>query len=163
MFAERRLERLPRNISTAEDVVQSALQTILVGTRKSHGGRHPRLDQIQSKKAFLHYLRSAINSVIDSTQRRRELFHIHESIQSISNNSEKNDVSIVLIAAIEPDADDSWVDFKKEFFKECVPGHPCDCSRPLMNGKGFSFGPATCPCEERIALRGKSVRSLSAY
>ena len=116
-FAERRLARLPRNNSTAEDMVQSALQAIMRGTSKKAGGRRPRLGQIQTKAGFLRYLGSAINSVIDATQRKRELFYIHEAIQPCSHYSEENETPLVLIAKVEPDVDASWVDLKKELFK----------------------------------------------
>ena len=55
---------LPRTRVAAEDVVQKALLAIVRGTRKGGEGRRPPREAVRNKDAFLHYVRSAINSVV---------------------------------------------------------------------------------------------------
>jgi hypothetical protein len=114
-FAERRLGSLPRGRFSADDAVQTALLSILLGTVQAGSGRRPNVEHVQAKGPFLHYVRSAINSVIQGQGRNRELLYIHESIHE--KNVEERRTAIVLTSAAEPDADASMVDLKNELFK----------------------------------------------
>lgn len=113
-FAEHRMGRLPRTRISAEDVVQKALHAILRGTKKGESGRRPKKAELSSKSDFLHYIRSAINSVIEAMQRKRELWFDHESIYLTKSTDEPKPV--VLQALSDPDQDVSLVDLKRELF-----------------------------------------------
>jgi hypothetical protein len=88
----------------------------LLGTGKSGLGRQPNNEHVQSKSAFLHYLRSAINSVIDGMGRDRELLCFHESIHETKQSKECH-TTIVLTADASSDADAGMIDLKLELFK----------------------------------------------
>jgi len=113
-FADRRLGCLPRSRFSAEDAVQKALLAILVGTTGTGSGRRPNAQHVQTKAAFLHYVRSAINSVIEALGRNRELQHSHDSIHG--NEDAEARRAIVLTSASEADADGGMVDLKSELF-----------------------------------------------
>jgi hypothetical protein len=114
-FAERRLGWVPRSSIAAEDVVQKALHSILRGTRKGKSGRRPTIGEVRTKQAFLFYIRSAINSVVEATQRKPEFLFIHESIH-LTRDAEEKGTRIVLTALCEPDGDACMVDLKTELF-----------------------------------------------
>jgi len=114
-FAERRLGWLPRSRFSGEDAVQKALLSLIRGTRNGNSGRRPKMEHVRTKGAFLHYIRSATNSVIEGTRRNRELLFIHESIHRTWDGEEEQ-TTVVLAAGTEPDADASLVDLKREFF-----------------------------------------------
>lgn len=115
-FADRRLGSLPRSRFTADDAVQKALLSILRGTVDRDAGRRPRMEQVKTKSAFLHYVRSVINSVIEGRGRCRELLYLHGSIHE-NQDSEDRHTAIVLASAAQPDADAVMVDLKTELFK----------------------------------------------
>jgi len=114
-FAERRMGRMPRTRISAEDVVQKALQGILRGTKKGESGRRPKKAELSSKEHFLHYIRSAINSVIEATQRKLELRFDHQSIHP-TKSADEPQTQVVLQALSDPDQDVSLVDLKRELF-----------------------------------------------
>jgi DNA-directed RNA polymerase specialized sigma24 family protein len=114
-FAERRMGRLPRSRVAGEDAVQKALLSIIRGIGKGKSGRRPRQENLRTKDAFLHYIRSATNSVIEGAQRNRELLFIHQSVHR-TWDGEEEETTAVLAAGTEPDADASLVDLKHEFF-----------------------------------------------
>ncbi len=126
-FAERRLGSLPRSQFSAEDAVQKALLAILVGTTKTGSGRRPKALHVQTKAAFLHYVRSAINSVIEGLGRNRELLYIHESIHE-KEDSEERRTTVVLTSTVQADSDALMVDLKRELFKRLRK----DASRALL-------------------------------
>ena len=114
-FAERRMGGLPRARVAAEDVVQKALLAILRGTRKGGEGRRPPREAVRNKDAFLHYVRSAINSVVEAMRRPRELRFIHETIDR-QMDPESHERVIVPAALPSPDTDPAMVDLKQELF-----------------------------------------------
>jgi DNA-directed RNA polymerase specialized sigma24 family protein len=114
-FAERRMGGLPRARVAAEDVVQKALLAIIRGTRKGGGGRRPPGEAVRNKDAFLHYVRSAINSVVEATRRPRELRFIHETIDR-PMDPESHERVIVPAALPSPDTDPAMLDLKQELF-----------------------------------------------
>jgi len=63
-FAECRLVVHGISPSNGEDVTQRALQLVLQGLETDRGGRRPRLVDLESKPAFLNYLRGIISSLI---------------------------------------------------------------------------------------------------
>ncbi len=95
--------------------MQKALLAILLGTTKAALGRCPKAEQVRTKAAFLHYVRSAINSVIEGLGRNRELLYVHESIHEAEDSEERHTV-LVLTSTAEADADDCMVDLKRELF-----------------------------------------------
>lgn len=115
-FAERRLGSLPRSRVSPEDPVQKALLSIIMGVAGNGLGRRPTSENVQSKAAFLHYVRSAINSVVEAMRRSRELLYFHESIHE-TQNREEGHTTIVLPSAAEADADVNMIDLKRELFK----------------------------------------------
>jgi hypothetical protein len=114
-FAQSRLGRLHGGRMAAEDALHSALHSIVRGTQKGKSGRRPKLEAVRTKDAFLNYIRSATNSVIEAAQRRREVLFIHESIHQAWNAAE-TETTILLAANQGPDADPVLVDFKVEMF-----------------------------------------------
>jgi hypothetical protein len=114
-FAESRLGRLHGGRMSAEDALHKALHSIVRGTGKRKSGRRPRVEDLRTKNAFLNYIRSATNSVIEAAQRKRELLFIHESIHQARNSEEKG-TTILFAAVQDPDADTALVDFKAELF-----------------------------------------------
>jgi hypothetical protein len=77
-FAERRLAAAGLNPASGEDVTQRALAAILRGLETDQGGRVPRLMDIESKSAFLNYIRGAISSISDAMRRKRQFRTQHE-------------------------------------------------------------------------------------
>ena len=114
-FAERRMGGLPLARVSAEDVVQKALLAIIRGTKKGGQGRRPPREAVRNKDAFLHYVRSAINSVVEATRRPRELHFIHEAIDR-PMDPESHERVIVPAALPSPDTDPAMVDLKQELF-----------------------------------------------
>ena len=114
-FADRRLGSLPRSKLSAEDVVQKTLLAILLGTTHSQIGRRPKAQHLQTKDAFLHYVRSAINSIIEGYGRNRELRYTHESIHEEADLEERH-ITLAIKSAFEADADSRMVDLKRELF-----------------------------------------------
>jgi DNA-directed RNA polymerase specialized sigma24 family protein len=114
-FAERRMGGLPRTRVAAEDVVQKALLAIIRGTGKGGQGRRPPREAVRNKDAFLHYVRSAINSVVEATRRPQELRFIHETIDR-QMDPESHERVIVPAALPSPDTDPAMVDLKQELF-----------------------------------------------
>lgn len=115
-FADHRLGSLPRSQLSAEDVVQKTLLAILLGTTHSQVGRRPKFRHLQTKATFLHYVRSAINSVIEAFGRSQELRHKHKPIQT-ETDWEESHASPVLTSTVEADADAQMVDLKRELFR----------------------------------------------
>ena len=113
-YADRRLARLLGHFS-AEDAVQKALLSIIRGAQKSGKGRLPHMESLRTKTEFLHYVRSAINSVVEAMKRTRELSFIHEIIYR-EKDPEDEGKSTVLTALPSPDQDSSLVDLKNELF-----------------------------------------------
>jgi hypothetical protein len=70
-FAERRLVEIGVPPSCGEDVTQRALHAVLHGLEKGHGGRKPRLVDVNDKTAFLNYLRGIVSSLLYSMTRTR--------------------------------------------------------------------------------------------
>jgi len=95
--------------------VQKTLLAILLGTTNSRVGRRPKVQHLQTKATFLHYVRSAINSVIEGFGRNRELRHTHDSIQEEVDSEEKH-APLVLTSNVEADSDFRMVDLKRELF-----------------------------------------------
>ena len=106
-FAERRLGWLPRSRFSGEDAVQKALLSLIRGTRNGNSGRRPKMEHVRTKGAFLHYIRSATNSVIEGTRRNRELLFIHESIHRTWDGEEEQ-TTVVLAAGTEPMRMPAW-------------------------------------------------------
>jgi hypothetical protein len=115
-FANRRLGSLPRSGFTAEDAVQKALFSIVLGTARADAGRQPKIEHLRTKSAFLHYLRSAINSVIEGLGRSREFLYFHQSIHEMQDPEERR-TTAPLASPVEPDGDSAMVDLKTELFK----------------------------------------------
>ncbi len=114
-YAGRRMDWLPRAHFSAEDAVQKALHAIVRGTRKGGAGRRPRLENVQTKEAFLFYVQSAINSVVEAMKRKRELLFIHETIHRDKDAEEEQRI-IVLTALANADEDVDMIDLKTELF-----------------------------------------------
>jgi hypothetical protein len=70
-YAERRMDWLPSAPLSGEDMVHKALHSIIRGTHADEEGRRPRLENLKTKEVFLHYVRSAINSVVEAAKRKR--------------------------------------------------------------------------------------------
>lgn len=114
-YADRRMDWLPRAHFSAEDVVQKALHAIVRGTKKGGDGRRPKIQNVQTKEAFLFYVQSAINSVVEAMKRKRELLFFHETIYR-EKDVEEEHRTIVLTAMVNPDEDADMVDLKTELF-----------------------------------------------
>lgn len=80
-FAERRLSAMGLNPVTGADVTQRALAAILQGLESDQRGRVPRLVNIESKDAFLNYVRGAISSGIEAMSRKPQFRVEHEPWQ----------------------------------------------------------------------------------
>ena len=102
-FAKRRLDWVPWSQLSAEDAVHKALHSIIRGTRKFKEARRPRLANLRTKETFLHYVRSAINSVIEAAKRKRELWEIHESIHRENEEIEHTTIILAAIPGAEED------------------------------------------------------------
>lgn len=116
-FADRRFGSLPRTQFSGEDAVQKALFSIVLGTSKSGLGRQPKAEHLVTKGAFLHYVRSAINSVIEGFGRARELLYFHESIHQQQDSEQERHAMLLLRSVAEADADAGMVDLKRELFE----------------------------------------------
>lgn len=81
-FAECRLAALGLNPTAGEDVSQRALMAILQGLRTDQGGRVPRLVDLESKQAFLNFIRGAISSIVESMARKPESRNAYTTLQS---------------------------------------------------------------------------------
>lgn len=114
-FAERRMGAFPRAGSTAEDAVQKAIAAIVRGTEKSDEGRRPRSVDLKSKSTFMHFARSAINSVIEALNRKRELLFIHESVHNSGEMYEAHR-TVILAAPPTAESDVNMIDLKRELF-----------------------------------------------
>ena len=114
-FAEHRMGGLPRARFAAEDVVQKALLAIIRGTRRGGEGRRPSQEAVRNKDAFLHYVRSAINSVVEAMRRPQELRFIHETMDR-QKDPESHERVIVPAAPPSPDTDPAMADLKQELF-----------------------------------------------
>ena len=110
-----RMDWLPRTQSSAQDIVPKALLSIILGTEPHDKSRLPRRASLKRKDAFLHYVRSAVNSIIDAAKRSRELLFIHETIHR-EKDSESQERRIVLTALPSLDGDPVMVDLKAELF-----------------------------------------------
>jgi DNA-directed RNA polymerase specialized sigma24 family protein len=80
-FAERRLARLGASTSLAEDVVQRAFQTVLIGLESADEGRRPAPKDVATPENFEKYMFSVIASVCDAMLRKREFQCIHLPIR----------------------------------------------------------------------------------
>jgi len=69
-FAKRRLRNKRPISSVGDDVAQLALVAILRGLESDQGGRMPRLVDVENKGTFLNFVRGAISSVIEATERK---------------------------------------------------------------------------------------------
>jgi hypothetical protein len=114
-FANRRMDWLPRARVSAEDIVQKALLSIIRGATPGAKGRLPQCLSVITKDAFMHYVRSVINSVIDATKRKRELLFIHETINR-DQDSDSQEQVVILTSITSPDADPALVDLRTELF-----------------------------------------------
>ena len=115
-FADCRFGSVPQRQFSADDAVQKALLSILLGTSKTGSGRRPNPEHLETKSAFLHYVRSVINSVVEAFGRHRELTYMHDSIHE-AEDSEEQPTAIVLTSAPLADADAGMVDLKRELFQ----------------------------------------------
>ena len=113
-FAKRRLDWVPRSQLSAEDAVHKALHSIICGTWEFQEARRPREENLRTKGAFLHYVRSSINSVIDAAKRKRELWVIHETIHREKEEEEHTTIILAAIPGAEENLD--MVDLKNELF-----------------------------------------------
>lgn len=107
-FAEHRLASQGLDPSLGEDVSQRALLTILRGLEKDQGGRVPRLVDIETKDAFLTYIRGAICSIVEAMGRKRQFRIQHEPWK------EENEVATDTLATPATDAEIS--DLREQFF-----------------------------------------------
>ena len=99
-FAERRMDWLTPAQFCAEDAVQTALQAIQRGTLRRSGGRRPQLSDLGSKVDFLHFIRSAVNSIIEAAKRNRSYWVIHETVQLVQDIEEEE--TLVVLTAPTP-------------------------------------------------------------
>ena len=76
-FAEYRLANAGLPPSAGEDVTQCALLAMLRGLESDQGGRLPRLENTQTKEAFLNWLRGAICSIIEAMGRKKQFRNPH--------------------------------------------------------------------------------------
>jgi len=114
-FADRRLGSLPRRHYSPEDFVQKTLLAILLGTTNHEVGRRPKAQHLRTKATFLHYVRSALNSVIEGSGRERELCYRHESIQGEADSDETH-ATLEITSKMEADSDARMIDLKRELF-----------------------------------------------
>lgn len=147
-FANRRFGSFPQCQFSAEDAVQKALFSILVGTRKPGSGRRPNPEHVQTKNAFLHYVRSVINSVIEAFGRHRELLYLHESIHE-AEDSEERHAAIVLTSAPQPDADAGMLDLKKELFRRLRGTAPRELLPVISEWERTFFWASHVPCRRK--------------
>ncbi len=160
-FSESRLGRLYGGRMSAEDALHKALHSIVRGTEKSKLGRRPKLKDLRTKDAFLNYIRSATNSVIEATQRRREFLFIHESIHQ-ARNSEEKETTILFAAEQNPDADTALVDFKAELFSRIRQRAPRRLQPVIDEWEQGFFWTDRLPCsaasKDRAQLRKLAAR-----
>jgi hypothetical protein len=71
-FAECRLAIKGLDPSGGQDATQRAFAAILRGLESDQGGRVPRLVDVETKEAFMNYLRGAISSIVEAMGRKRE-------------------------------------------------------------------------------------------
>ena len=147
-FADRRFGSIPQRQFSADDAVQKALFSILLGTGKTGPGRRPNPDHVETKSTFLHYVRSVINSVIEAFGRPRELTYIHESIAE-SENSEERHTGIVLTSAPQPDADPGMVDLKRELFQRLHTIAPRELLPVIREWERTFFWASHVPCRRK--------------
>jgi len=147
-FANRRFGSTPQRQFSADDAVQKALFSILLGTRKTGTGRRPNPEQVKTKSAFLHYVRSVINSVVEAFGRPRELTYIHDSIHE-SEDSEDRHTNIVLTSAPQPDADPGMVDLKRELFQRLRSIAPRELLPVISEWERTFFWASHVPCRRK--------------
>jgi len=63
----------------------------------------------------LHYIRSAVNSIIEAAKRDRALYVIHETVE-LAHDIEGQETLVVLTAPTPVTEDVAWLDLKKELF-----------------------------------------------
>ncbi len=147
-FADRRFGTVPQRQFSADDAVQKALFSILLGTSKTGSGRRPNPEHLETKSAFLHYVRSVINSVVEAFGRPRELTYIHDSIHE-SEDSEERHTGIVLTSAPQPDADPGMVDLKRELFQRLHTIAPRELLPVISEWERTFFWASHVPCRRK--------------
>lgn len=73
------------------------------------------MENLQTKESFLHYVRSATNSVIEAAKRKRELWVIHETL-SAEQDAEDARQRPTIKALPAADEDTAMLDLKTELF-----------------------------------------------
>lgn len=147
-FADRRMDWLPRARVSAEDIVQKALLSIIRGATPGAKGRLPQRVSVITKQAFMHYVRSVINSVIDATKRKRELLFIHETI-NWDKDSESQEPVIILRALTNPDGDPSLVDLKIELFARLRDNAPAQLEPTIAEWEKTFFWATHVPVPQK--------------
>jgi hypothetical protein len=108
-FAQSRLAALGLAVSQGQDVVQRALESILLGLVPGETGRRPRSMDVADKAAFRNYLRGAVASKAEALTRQREARQPH-----LTYDDGLASVEIALSRTPATEAEIS--DFGREFF-----------------------------------------------
>jgi hypothetical protein len=147
-FASRRFGSIPQSVFSAEDAVQKALLSILVGTTDQVSGRRPNPEHLHTKTEFMHYVRSVINSVVEGFGRHREVLYMHESIHEMAD-SEGRQNPVVLTSAPQPDADPGMIDLKKELFERLHMTAPRELLPVISEWERTFFWASRVPCRRK--------------
>jgi hypothetical protein len=163
-YAERRLRRrLGTERTSVEDPASEALLRLIRGLQNGHAGRHPRLNNVHNRGAFMSYLRSVINSLVETEARKRKYQSGQDSLEKLTAEGEAGKLAEFL--AVDPQRH-VFLDLKIQLFgylRQKAPRHlqliraewemECEwvCTIPL-NGRHRSLRAQLRACA-KIALR----------
>ena len=151
-YARFRLNRAGLHPGVAEDVRQSALLAVLMGSTTELGGRHPREADLGDRSAFSRYLKGVIRSLVEARCRGRDSRFISTTIDAN------------MLAAQGPDASEHLAleDLARQLFsrlRERVPGP----LRPIVGDWASRWKESdVIPLGGRHRRHRKELRSLAA-
>lgn len=111
-----RLARAGLNTQSAEDLVQDCMLAVLTGTECATLGRHPLNQHIESKSAFILYLKGVLNSLVEARRRRQEHSYAHVAMHE-GDLTGDNFHELQIVGPVRPENDVFLRDFFREFFQ----------------------------------------------
>lgn len=114
-FAEGRLARLPMDSALAEDLVQRAFLSVIMGL-ETNQGRKPNAHEVASPEAFLNYMKGVVTSLLDGMLRQREFHCFHLPLEEEDNDLGKSDWGMELGAPEAVRSQAHLADLKQQLF-----------------------------------------------
>jgi hypothetical protein len=107
-FARSRLKALCVPLSSDEDVVQRAIESIMRGLVPGHGGRKPRAEDVTDHATFMTYLRGVVASKAEAEKR----WDCRQPLVPYDDQRENQDIP----ESLAPDEEASLADYGRQLF-----------------------------------------------